>query len=316
MTGSDADLGRPPWELPETYREQVAAMPGSADWLPTLRDIAARYAERWGLSPDGPAMHGWISPAWPVVDSHQHKAVLKITPPVSWIDGEAAALEAWSKQDHRDGEPRMIIPAAVAPEDRVVLLPRLDPTRSLEDHPDVDEAVEIIGRILASIAGTPPVPGPGTLAAELDQIADGLADDGPVPADQLDRARRAIAELRDHLGTTRQTLLHNDLHFANVLHARPGDKPAWFGIDPFPLIGIGEWEAIPLLRNRWPAAAASGDPDRSLRRRVDQLCEITGYDAELVRRCAQIVAVSNLHWILPDRRDHLHASAYLIMAGW
>lgn len=316
MTGSEADLGRPPWELPKPYREQVADMPGAAGWLPGLRDTAVRYAERWGVFPDGAAMHGWISIAWPVVDSAGRRAVLKVTPPVSWIDGEAAALNAWARQDHRSGEPRMITPIATSDEDRVVLLPRLDPSRSLEDHPDIDEAVDIIGRILVGIAGTPPVPGPSPLAAELDQIEDGLSDDGPVPADQLDRARGRIAELRDQLATARQSLLHNDLHFGNVLHALPDDEPAWIGIDPFPTIGIGEWEPIPLLRNRWSDAAATGDPDRSLRRRVDQLCAITGYDPELVRGCAQIAAVSNLHWILPDRRDHLHAPPYLLMAGW
>lgn len=316
MTGSEADLGRAPWEIPAPYREQVAAMPGSADWLPELRALAGRYAEQWAVRPDGPAMYGWTSLAWPVVDAAGRRSVLKVTPPVSWIEGEAAALSAWARQDQRAGEPRMITPLAVSAADRVVLLPRLDPGRSLEDHPDVDEAIDIIGRILVGIADTPPVAGPSTVTEELDRIEDGLADDGPVPAGQLDRARRRIAELRDHLATTPQSLLHNDLHFSNVLHTLPGDDPGWFGIDPFPTIGVGAWEPAPMLRNRWSAAAATGDPDRSLRRRVDQLCAITGYDPELVRSCAQIVAVSNLHWILPDRLDHLHAPPYLIMAGW
>lgn len=291
-------------------------MPGSADWLPTLRGIAARYAERWAVHPDGPAMYGWTSLAWPVVDAVGRRAVLKVTPPVSWIEGEVAALNAWSRQYHRAGGPRMITPIAVSAEDRVALLPRLDPSRSLEDHPELDEAIDIIGRILVGIAGTPPVPGPTTLAAELDRIENGLSDDGPVPADQVGRARHRIAELRDHLATASQTLLHNDLHFSNVLHSLPDEDPAWFGIDPFPTIGIGAWEPTPMLRNRWSDAAATGDPDRSLRRRVDRICGITGYDPELVRACAQIVAVSNLHWVLPHRRDHLHAPPYLIMAEW
>lgn len=310
------DLGQPPWEIPPQFRETVANMPGSADWLPSLRDTAARYAECWGVGPDGPAMYGWTSMAWPVIDATGRRYVLKVTPPVSWIGGEAAALSAWARNDHRTGVPRMIIPAAVAPDDRVILLPRLDPSRSLEDHPDTDEAIDIIAQILVGIAGTPPAPGALTLVDELDRIEEGFSVDGPVPADQVDRARRRLVDLRSHLTTTPQSLLHNDLHFSNVLRSRSEDEPAWFGIDPLPVIGIGEWEPIPMLRNRWPAAAASGDPDRSLRRRVDQVCEVTGYDPELVRCCAQIVAVANLHWLLPDRRDHLHAPAYLLMAGW
>ena len=83
-----------------------------------------------------------------------------------------------------------------------------------------------------------------------------------------------------------------------------------------PITGIGEWEPVPLLRNRWADLAATGDPDRALRHRVDQICAVTGYDPALVRVCAQLIAVFNLYKLLPHRRDHQHAPPYLIMADW
>ncbi len=318
VTGTAAeDLGRAPWEIPSAYQEAAAGEPGSDRWLPELRRTAARCADGWGVVPDGPAMHGWTSMAWPVIDRDGRRFVLKVSPPVRYLDAEAAALRAWSASRRPvTGRPRMIIPAAAEPEQRAILLPRLDPRRSLEDHPDAEQAVGIIAEILADIARTPPLPGAVTLADELDQIERRIAADGPVPADQVARARSRLTELRAHLSRTDQWLLHNDLHFSNVLHARPDTAPAWFGIDPLPINGIGEWEPIPMLRNRWADAVATGDPDRALRRRVDQVCAATGGDAELVRCCAQLVAVFNLYGLLPHRLDHLHAPPYLMIAGW
>jgi streptomycin 6-kinase len=318
VTGTAAaDLGRRPWEIPAAYQEAAAAEPGSDRWLPELRRTAARCAERWGVAPDGPAMHGWTSMAWPVIDPAGRRFVLKVSPPVRYLDAEAAALQAWStNRSPAPDRPTMIIAAEADPERRAILLPRLDPDRSLEGHPDAEEAVGIIAEILAGIAGTPPLPGMITMADELDQIERRIAADGPVPVGQVDRARSRLAELRAHLAGADQWLLHNDLHFTNVLHTRPDAAPAWHGIDPLPITGIGEWEPIPLLRNRWADAAATGDPDRALRRRVDQICAVTGYDPELVRGCAQLVAVFNLYGLLPDRRNHLHAPPYLVIADW
>lgn len=81
------------------------------------------------------------------------------------------------------------------------------------------------------------------------------------------------------------------------------------------LNGIIEWEPVPLLRNRWDDAASTGDPDRALRRRVDQICEATGADRGLVRSCAQIQAVAALTgWKMAP--DHLHHRPYAVMARW
>ncbi|HLT62119.1 MAG TPA: aminoglycoside phosphotransferase family protein, partial [Microlunatus sp.] len=313
VTGTGPDLEQGPWEIPAAYREAAADEPGSDEWLPELRRTAAYCAERWGVVPDGPAMHGWTSMVWPVADRAGRRFALKAAPPVRHLDAEPVALARWPRPATG---PRMIVPAEADPERRVVLLPRLDPDRSLETHPDTAEAVEVIADLLAGIAGTPAPPGMITLNDELALIDRRLAGDVPVPADQVRRARARVAELRELLAGSELSLLHNDLHFGNVLYARPGDPPGWFGIDPLPIAGIGAWEPIPMLRNRWADAAATGDPDRALRSRVDRVCSATGDDPELVRNCAQVVAVFNLCRLLPHRRDHLHARPYLVMADW
>ena len=79
---------------------------------------------------------------------------------------------------------------------------------------------------------------------------------------------------------------------------------AWRAIDPLPMAGRREWELIALLRNRWPDAVASGDPDRALRRRLDQVCERADLDRRsLARACAQAAAVDNLLTVLPGNVD-------------
>ena len=305
----------PAWPIPRSYRDAAADEPGSAEWLPALRSTAIDCAERWGLVPDGPALHGWTSMVWPVRDHDGRRLMLKVSPPMPYVSDEAAALHAFAATARPTG-PHMITPVQADPALRAVLLPRLDASRSLQDHPDIDEAVEVIAALLGQIASVPALPGLTPLGAELDQMAERISLPGPLPVGITDRARARIRELRTILPTLPQRTLHGDLHFLNVLHTESGDPPCWIGIDPLPLSGITAWEAVPMLRNRWADALANGDPDRALRRRVDQVCAATGDDAELVRACAQIASVSTLFALLPARPDHLHAPAYRVMADW
>jgi streptomycin 6-kinase len=142
--------------------------------------------------------------------------------------------------------------------------------------------------------------------------------DSPVPAAQVDRARSTLDDLLLELASRddRLSLLHRDLHYLNVLHTPVGEPPSWLGIDPLPLAGLREWELTPMLRNRWDDAVATGNPERALRRRVDHVAAIAGLDAELARRCSQLVAAKALHHLLADQPDHMFVPPYLIMVTW
>jgi streptomycin 6-kinase len=288
------------WLIPATYRQHAAEWPESGDWLRDLPMLAERLALRWRVEPDGPPMHGWISMVWPVRDAAGRRYVMKLSPPISWTLAEPMSIVAWAEHAAPATAPQMITPQQVSIDDRAVLLPRLDPDRSLHGHPDIDEANEVIGRLLASIATTPAPDGVPLLADELHMIRTRFERDSPVPATLVDRARSTVddllVELASHSG--RFALLHRDLHYLNVLHTLPGEPPNWLGIDPLPLAGLREWELTPMLRNRWDDAVATGNADRELRRRVDHVAAIAGLDAELVRRCSQIVAAKALHHLL------------------
>jgi len=116
------------------------------------------------------------------------------------------------------------------------------------------------------------------------------------------------------------TVAHGDLHYENVLHALPGQPPRWVAIDPLPVAGYPEWEVAPVIRNRWDDAAATGDPERALRRRFDIVCERAALDRHLAQAVLQAVAVDNVLWLSratdvgPLVRSFLHP--YSIVARW
>lgn len=205
--------------------------------------------------------------------------VLKVSPPWPDTAGEAAALTTWAQ---RGREPhRMIVPERVDLDRRTMLLPRLDHARSLEDHPDIDEAVTIIAEVLASISGIAAPAGIPRVADQLVEIEDRLDQSTGMIPHLIDRARARLAELSTWLSgpNAPQSLLHNDCHFLNVLRDPREGEPEWTGIDPLPVAGPPEWELIPLLRNRWAAAVATGRPERALLRRVDVVSRSSAWTA-------------------------------------
>lgn len=305
-----------PWPVPDSYAPYARRWDSWPDWLPGLGHTAARLATDWAVERDGPAMHGWVSMVWPVRDAAGETYVLKLSPPIPETEAEAVTLSTWAQADRLPH--RMIVPAQVDLDRRGMLLPRLDANRSLEDHPDIDEAVEVIGDVLSSISGIDAPATVPTLQVDLAAIAGALDRGSWLPERVLARARRTIADL-DAMITApaaRLSLLHNDCHFSNVLWTGRPSMPAWVGIDPYPRAGVAEWELTPMLRNRWADAAATGDPDRALHRRVDQVAEIVGLDRDLTRACAQLVAVFNLTELGPDRTDHPFLPPYSVLADW
>ena len=74
------------------------------------------------------------------------------------------------------------------------------------------------------------------------------------------------------------TLIHTDLHYANVLAAR---RDPWLVIDPKPLSGDPHYEPAPMLWNRW--RETSGQVRAAVRRRFDTLVEVAGLDEERAR---------------------------------
>lgn len=298
MTGAESD-----WPIPAALVARMRGEPSTAAWLGGLAATAVALAELWGLHPDGPAWSGWQSVVWPVHTADGPR-VLKVGHRAAASSVEAAVLRAWDGRGavglHRYDAVR-----------QALLLERVDGDHSLGEHPDADAACEIIGRLLARLhAQADAAVGVASIAEKAERLLTSIDDHraaGVLPRRAVDQARETLVALRD--GPPGR-LVHGDAHFENVLADGRG---GWTLIDPWPLIGPPEWELLPILRNRWADAAATGDPDAAYRRRVDILCGHVGGDPGWARRIAQAAAVDGLLW-----RDtpEMFLEPYRVQVAW
>lgn len=295
------------WVVPDALRQRMITenLPGWVEELPT---IAEQLSERWALRPDGQAWSGFWSAVWPVVDESGQRLALKFTTAGDGRHDEAAALRVWAGH----GCVRLL---AEDSDSQALLLERLDGNRTLETHPDIDEATMIIAGLLADLGGQQAPPGIRPFTELVETMTDGIGRYVPspdVPQVSIDRALETLRWLAAG-PTDSWVLLHADCHYLNVLASLPGEVPRWAIIDPLPYVGPPELEPVPLLRNRFADAVATGDPDRALRRRVDVIADRTGMDAELARRISQAIAVWRL---LADNSLSQFVDPYRVLSRW
>ncbi|HEX6348097.1 MAG TPA: aminoglycoside phosphotransferase family protein [Candidatus Dormibacteraeota bacterium] len=149
-----------------------------------------------------------------------------------------------------------------------LLLERLDPGRSLWSLPEV-AANEVAASILRRVWRAPP---PDSRYPTLEAAAHRWR-------------RRLPGEIADLIpglleDPTAPVVLHQDFHHGNAL---AGVREPWLMIDPKPMVGDPAYDLAPLVRDRRAELAADPDPARRLRRRLDQLCELTEIDRRRAR---------------------------------
>src|SRR5437867_2073411 len=235
-------------------------------WLEALPGMVNELSRRWRLTL-GPAFDGGVVAfVAPAQRPDGRRVVLK----VSFIDEEtrheADALRAW------DGDGAV----ALLDEDPAfgaLLLERLEPGTSLEDHPDRDEAISIGCALLRDLWRPPPDGHPFLPVSDLAQrwsreLPDRFEKLG-VPFEQR-LLERAVEECEELARTSDETVLANrDLHLGNVLAAA---RRPWLMIDPKPLAGERAFDTGHLLRSLlpkrsgptwWPASSAAWPPSWS-----------------------------------------------------
>ncbi|WP_460393646.1 aminoglycoside phosphotransferase family protein, partial [Actinophytocola sediminis] len=105
-------------------------------WVAGLPALAEEFLARWALRPDGEPWHGFTALVLPVRRTDGTRAVLKLMCPNEEGAHEALALSIWDGV----GAVRLLAHDEQA---WVLLLERLDDTRSLRDEP-LDEAVAVL----------------------------------------------------------------------------------------------------------------------------------------------------------------------------
>jgi streptomycin 6-kinase len=280
-----------PLPIPSGLDGQRRLGPAWAAWLDRLPRLAEEVVEEWGLALDGRPMHGYASLAQPVRTSNGRPAVLKVS-----FDGdeeslhEGIALQRW----HGDGAVELL---RADPHRRTLLLERLH-TEDLGDLWDV-EACEVVAGLYARLH-VPALPQLRSVTSYVERWAAALAGmprNAPVPHRLVEQALSLARDLVADDAST-GTLVHGDLHYANVLAA---DREPWLAIDPKPMDGDPHYEPAPLLWNRWDElAAAPGGVRDGVRRRFHAIVDAAGLDEDRARDWVVVRVVLNAHWSVQD----------------
>ena len=281
--------GTPSPLVPPQFVTEISrtAGPAGAAWIEQLPALVAASCERWSLTVDGASMHGVAGLVVPVRAASGTLAVLKISWPHEEAAPEARALRWWAGV----GAVRLLDDHA---DTWSLLLERLDGARSLEDVSDPDSAVAQAAALLPRLHVPCPTDVPTVRA-----LADRWIEDLPVEWESLGRPvqrkllDQAVATCRDLASEGPVRLLHGDFHYANVL---AGEREPWLAIDPKPLAGDPAFEIEPLLRNRWDDLTGTDNVSTALRRRFDQIIEVSGIDRERASAWAIARAVDNVLW--------------------
>ncbi|MFL5935963.1 MAG: aminoglycoside phosphotransferase family protein [Gaiellaceae bacterium] len=230
--------------------------------------------ERWSLTLGEPYEQGAAGYTTRAVLADGMPVVLKLVHPHRESEHEADALELWNG----DGAIRLVERDETG---HVLVLERCEPGTPLS-RLDADDALDVMISLLPRLwrpAGEPF----HTLADEATWWASYLPEqDWSNEPALLDAALDAIAMLVPTQGE--QVLLHQDLHFDNVLAA---EREPWLVIDPKPLVGEREFAVAPIARS-----FELGHSKRDVLHRFDRLTAELGLDRERARgwTIAQTVA--------------------------
>jgi streptomycin 6-kinase len=257
-------------ELPATFAAYADRSPEMADFLARLPALVHDVLASWDLSVTGSPTHGFCALVVPVLGPTGEPAVLKVGFPHEEAEHEHLALQHW----HGRGAVRLL---RADPRRSAMLLERLH-TRDLSDLWDVD-ACEVVARLYAQLH-VPAPPQLRRLSSYAARWAAGLAAlprGAPLPRRLVEQAA-SLAEGFAGDPATDGTMLHSDLHYANVLAA---DRSDWLAIDPKPISGDPHHELAPMLWNRWEELA--GDVRAGVRRRFHTLVDAAELDEDRAR---------------------------------
>ncbi|MEN4478887.1 aminoglycoside phosphotransferase family protein [Mycolicibacterium cosmeticum] len=276
--------------LPDAVTAMAGRGPQWQAWVDRLPAVVTAALDRWNLTPDGTPDHGFCSIVLPVRTADGDSAVLKVSFPDAESEHEHLALRRWGGS----GAVRLL---RADPHSRSMLLERLQ-DRNLEELWDI-EACEVVaglyGRIhVAALPQLRPLAG---FVREWTAGLRALPRNAAVPRRLVEQA----ISLGDDFATdpaSGGTLIHGDLHYANVLAA---DREPWLVIDPKPMNGDPHYELAPMLWNRWDEL--TGYVRDGVRRRFYTLVDAAGLDADRARAWVTVRVMHNAMWELTEQAE-------------
>jgi streptomycin 6-kinase len=261
-------------------------------WIDAVPDLAAGLLDLWQLRPDGVPTCGATALVLPVVRADATPAVLKLQPVTDHTVGEPDALRTWNG----DGAVRLLDHDL---ESGSMLLERLDAERSLATVRDDLAALQILSELLARLSAVPAPAGVRQLSVFGAELLDRVPRALPLVRDSSQHGliRACASALEEVLPEIGDRLVHEDLHFDNILAPHPADqREPWLAIDPNPVAGDPAFALLAALHNRWEEAVATGDVPRAIRRRFDLMTDILGLDRKRATGWTLARILQNMLW--------------------
>jgi len=222
------------------------------------------------------------------------KAVIKAEPDRDDGDEFVSGIEAMVQYGGR-GVVRLL---ELSREDRVVLMERVTPGDTLWREP-IDRALDAVATVMHKLRMAPPAhhtfPEVRAYRHAWSHHTRLYSGRGPIETDLFDIGEKLFIELCD--SSAAPVVLHGDLHFGNVLSA---DRESWLAIDPKGVIGEPCYEVGDVFRNRVDELFEAPDPVQAMRRRVEVVADLTGFDRERIRMWALAQAVLSEIWTADD----------------
>jgi len=304
-----------PGDLHARYNRDSAGR----DWLASLPGLIRGALDRWQLSVDlAPGEEPWNGHGALVVPVLQHgrQAALKIAYPHEEALAERHALALWGGH----GAVRLL---AADTTSCSMLLERLDASRWLQDAP-MDEARQVWGDIMRELSiapdDRPEWRGFDHIAATAERWSDEMPSewerqDRPFPRWLLEAALE-VCQTRGAVGrrSSRDVLVHTDLHFMNILAILGAGRRDYLAIDPQPQIGEAEFAVAPVLWNRIKDLSRR-DPAVALQERCRDFSLAAGLDPEVARQWSVAREVDNALWYAGKRGHEGHLARSLWVAS-
>ena len=259
--------------------------------MPTRDSRVTRAVDRWALTLGEP--YPDVYPGNFVcrcILANGIQAVIKTEPEHGEDDEFLGGVEAMVLYGGRG----MVRVLELARDERIVLMERVVPGETAWREP-IDRALDAVASVMRNLRMAPP---PGHSFPDVRAYHRAwprnvrlYGGPGPIDADLFEIGEKLFLELCD--SSTAPVVLHGDLHYGNVLRS---ERESWLAIDPKGVIGEPCYEVGDVFRNRVDELYGASDPVRAMRRRVEALADLTGFDRERVRLWALAQAVLSEVW--------------------
>jgi streptomycin 6-kinase len=276
------------------FARKVVDIHGTAGvaWQECLPSRTADCAKHWSLTvlpPFENLSYNYVAPA---IRADGTPVVLKAGVPHPELFGEIAALRYF------DGEGSVRLLDAVS-DQGVMLLERLLPGTPLSNVEDDEQVTQIAAGVMQTLW----IPAPaGCSFATVERWASGLqrlracfdGGYGPFPPRLVDKAEGLFAELVGSDGAP--SLINGDMHPGNILRS---ERSPWLAIDPKGVVGDRPFDAATFVCSI-PRQPMESEMKGALKRRVDQLAELLGFERERLFGWALAQAVLSGWWSYED----------------